>query len=216
VRPQDVVAAGYDAIAARYDAWQSEIADDPRGRWVGRLLALVPERPQILEIGCGAGIEPTPTFATVGQLTGVDISHAQLERARQAVPGANLIHGDVTSVAFPLRSFDAVVALYVLTHIPTNELPRLLTRIATWLKPEGLLLATFSSRAEHDDLVDDFLGAPMFFAGFDQATNERLVEAAGLELIESRLEQMDEPESEPGRGPQRVSFHWVLARKGAD
>jgi SAM-dependent methyltransferase len=213
-RPQDVVAAGYDAMSERYAAWQAEIVGDPRERYVGKLLRLLPERPDILELGCGAAVEPTPTLARRGPLTGVDISRAQLERARRAVPGARLLQADATTVSFEPGSFDVVVALYVLTHIPTKELPGLLSRIATWLRPDGLLLATFASRAEHDDRVEDFLGAPMFFAGFDQGTNERLVQEAGLRLVESRLEAIDEPESEPGRGPLRASFHWVLARNG--
>ena len=36
---------------------------------------------------------------------------------RAAVLDATLIHGDVTTVSFPAQAFDAVVALYVLTHI---------------------------------------------------------------------------------------------------
>jgi SAM-dependent methyltransferase len=212
-RPQDVVAAGYDAIAERYAEWQSEITDDPRGRWVQRLLAHLPQRPHLLEIGCGAGIEPTPTFARMGRLTGIDISGAQIERARRSLPDTELIHGDVTTATFAEGSFDAVVALYVLTHIPAADLSPLLGRIAVWLRPEGLLLATFGGGTTHEDLVDDFLGAPMFFSGFDERTNEHMVRKAGLGIVESQVEVMHEPESEPGRGDQAAAFHWILARK---
>jgi SAM-dependent methyltransferase len=215
VKPQEIVAAGYDAMSERYAAWQSEIAGDPRDRWVQQLLSLAPERPDVLEIGCGAGIEPSPTFATVGRLTGVDISRAQIERAQKALPGAELLHADITKATFPPGSFDAVVALYVLTHVPAQALRGLLGRIAAWLRPGGLLLATFGTGPPHESYVDDFLGAPMYFSGFDEQTNERLVEEAGLEVLESRAEQMHEPESEPGRGPATVTFHWVLARKRA-
>jgi SAM-dependent methyltransferase len=210
-RPQDVVAAGYDAIAERYASWQTHVVGDPRGRYVQKLLSLVPEQPDVLEIGCGAGIEPTRTLATAGRLVGIDISGAQIERARAAIPDAKLIQGDVTTAVFDPESFDAVVALYVLTHIPGAELPALLTRIAQWLRPAGVLLATLGSR-RHEGVVDDFLGAPMFFSGFDDATNERLVREAGLTILESRLEPMEEPESEPGKGPETAVFHWILAR----
>jgi SAM-dependent methyltransferase len=211
-RPQGVVAAGYDAMAERYSSWQAQVVGDPRERYVQKLLTLVPERPDVLEIGCGAGIEPTRTFATVGRLVGIDISRAQIERARAAIPDAELIHGDVTTAVFQPESFDAVVALYVLTHIPGAELPALLGRIAQWLRPRSVLLATFGSR-RHESVVDDFLGAPMFFSGFDEETNERLVREAGLAVLESRLEPMREPESEPGKGPETAAFHWILARK---
>jgi SAM-dependent methyltransferase len=209
------VAAGYDAIAERYAAWQAEIADDPRPRYVGELLRLLPERPDILEVGCGAGIEPTPTLARRGRLVGIDISARQVERARLAVPEAEFLHGDVLEAEFEPESFDAVVSLFCLTHVPTADLPVLLERVATWLRPSGPFLATFGAGGPHDSFVEDFLGAPMFFSGFDVDTNERLVTDAGLEVLTSRVEHMWEPESEPGRGPQEAAFHWVMARKPA-
>ena len=64
------------------------------------MVSLLPERPDILELGCGAGIEPTPTFARIGRLTGIDISRAQIEQARKALPGAELIQGDFTTATF--------------------------------------------------------------------------------------------------------------------
>jgi hypothetical protein len=53
----------------------------------------------------------------------------------------------------------------------------------------------------------------MFFSGYDEATNERLVREAGLTILESRAEPIEEPESEPGRGPETAAFHWIVARK---
>ena len=202
-------------MSERYAAWQSEIADDPRDRWTQRAaLARLPERPDILELGCGAGIEPTPTFARIGRLTGIDISGAQIDRARKALPEAELIHGDFTTATFAAGSFDAVVALFTLTHVPAADLPLLLGRVATWLRTDGLFLATFGSGPAHESVVDDFLGVPMFFSGFDEETNERLVREAGLAVLESQVEVMHEPESEPGKGPADAAFHWILARKG--
>jgi hypothetical protein len=93
-------------------------------------------------------------------------------------------------------------------------LPALLSRIAQWLRPAGVLLATFGSGGRHDSIVDDWLSASMLFSGFDEETNKQLVRAAGLTILESRVEPMQEPESEPARGPETVAFHWILARKG--
>jgi cyclopropane fatty-acyl-phospholipid synthase-like methyltransferase len=210
---KDVVAAGYDAIVDRYATWQSQIVGDPRERYVQKLLSLLPEHADILEIGCGGGVEPTPTFATRSRLVGIDISRAQVDRARAAIPEAEFIHADVTTSTFAPGSFDAVVALFVLTHIPGAELPGLLVRVGRWLRTGGVFLATFGSGSRHETVVDDWLGVPMFFSGFEEETNERLVQEAGLTVVESRLESIQEPESEPGRGPETVSFHWILAAK---
>jgi ubiquinone/menaquinone biosynthesis C-methylase UbiE len=51
-------------------------------------------------------------------MTGVDISAAQLALARQHVPNATLIQADMMALAFPPASFDAIVALYSLIHLP--------------------------------------------------------------------------------------------------
>ena len=97
-------------MSGRYAAWQSEIADDPRDRWTQRLLSLLLFEPGILELGCGAGIGPTPTFARIGRLTGMDISRAlQIERARKALPGAELIQ-ETSRRRRTTGSCDAVVA----------------------------------------------------------------------------------------------------------
>jgi hypothetical protein len=58
-----------------------------------------------------------------------------------------------------------------------------------------------------DEVEDDWLGAPMFFASFDPDTNRGLVDRAGFELVQDRVIAHDEP----GHGP--VSFMWLLARK---
>jgi hypothetical protein len=106
-----------------------------------------------------------------------------------------------------------VVALYVLTHVPSAELPGLLQRISQWLRRGGVLLATFGGSGRHNSYVDDFLGAPMFFSGLDPETNEQLVQEAELKILESQVELMQEPENEPGRGPETAAFHWILGQK---
>jgi cyclopropane fatty-acyl-phospholipid synthase-like methyltransferase len=206
-RPQDVVAAGYDQMASRFAEWQTRIVGDPRERYIERLLARLPPDPEILEIGSGGGVEPTPTLAKLGHLIGVDISRAQIERAGAKVPNAQFIHADILETRFDDESFDAVVALFVLTHIPTAELPSLLHRISAWLRPGGTFLATLSgAAAQHDDIEDDWLGVPMFFGGFDPTSNQALVELAAMRVLESRVEPVQEPEGE-------VRFHWLLAEK---
>ena len=193
-------------MAARYAEWQTRVVGDPRDRYVERLLERLPPDASILEIGSGGGVEPTPTFANRGSLVGVDISRAQIERARTAVPGAEFIHADIIETAFADESFDAVVALFVLTHVPTAELPDLLRRICAWLRPGGTFLATFGGAGTHDEFEEDWLGVPMFFSGLEPSTNEALVESAGMRVLASRLEPMQEPEAE-------VRFHWLLAEK---
>ena len=123
-RPQDVVARGYDAGADAFAAWQRRIDGSNRLERIDELLALLPEQPEILELGSGAGVRSTRVLAERARLTGVDISAEQVRRARERVPGARFVHADFTQIEFEPASFDAVVALYVFNHVPRGELAR--------------------------------------------------------------------------------------------
>jgi len=203
----EIVERGYDAIADRFAAWQKGITGSTRLEHVERLLERLPEGPHLHELGIGAGVRSSRLLAERGRLTGVDISREQLRRARARVPAATLVHADVMRLELKPASFDAVVALYVLNHVPRAELGPLLRRAAGWLRPGGLFLASFGAMDTVDAVEDDWLGVPMFFAGFQPETNSRLVREAGLDVVEDELERL----VEPGQG--EATFHWLLARK---
>jgi len=153
-------------------------------RHLRRLIELLPPEADLLELGCGAGVTSTKILAEHGRLTGVDISPTQLRRARRRVPHATFLHADLQTLELPAASFDAVVALYVLGYLPAAALLALLERVARWLRPGGLLLATVGVRSHPGDEGD-------------------VVREAGLELLAG--------EEEAGRAG--ALFAWVLARK---
>ena len=204
--PKQIVADGYDQIAERYLAWSALDPSPQRMRNLARLLDLLPAGAEVLELGCGAGVPVTQALAERGRVTGVDISAEQIALAERLVPDATFIHADMTALDFPAGSFDAVVAFYALTHVPRAEHQALLARIAGWLRPGGLLLATMGAGDSPDMVEPDWLGAPMFFSHYDAETNRGMVERAGLELIDAEVV----PEDEDG---ETVEFLWVVARK---
>ena len=93
---------------------------------VGRFLRQVSdvaaaERPRsILEVGCGEGI----VLATLAtrlpgvRLDGLELDETALEGARARCPGATLVRGDACALPFGADSFDLVVCLEVLEHLP--------------------------------------------------------------------------------------------------
>jgi SAM-dependent methyltransferase len=96
-----------------------------------------------------------------------------------------LLQADMSRLHFRPLSFDAVVAFYSIIHVPREEHARLLRRIATWLRPRGLLIACMGTRDEPGAIEQDWLGAPMYWSAFDANTSERLVREAGFELLEA-------------------------------
>ena len=176
-------------------------------RWVEKLLDLIEDGSDLLELGCGGGSPATVRLAERNRLRGVDISPRQVERARERVPHASFQCADATEFDFEPASFDAIVSLYMLGHVPRAEQARLLGSIASWLREGGYLLATIGTANAQDEVDDDWLGAPMFFASYDEEWNRRALGSAGFVLEEARVVPLEEP----GHGV--VSFMWVLARK---
>jgi SAM-dependent methyltransferase len=193
-------------MADRFRAWRGEIAGSREAEWIDELVARLPAEPVVLELGCGAGSYATSVFSERGDLLGIDISAEQVKRARQRYPDARFMEADFTEVDLGRGSFDAVVCVYVLNHVPRADLPRLLSVAGGWLKAGGYFLGSFG-RSGGEGVEDDWLGVPMFFASYTEEENRELVQAAGLEIERDEVIAIVEPDYGEAR------FQWILARK---
>jgi SAM-dependent methyltransferase len=199
-----MVGDGYDVMADHFADWRDRIVADPRDWWTEQLTTRIPAGAQILELGGGAGVPDAKRLAERFAVTGVDISHEQIARARANVPQAHFIQADFTDLDFEPAAFDTDAAFYVLNHVPRDLLAPLVARIHSWLVPGGYLLTTFGT-SDTAGWVGEWLGTTMFFSSFPPARNSRLLEDAGFELSLDELGTMQEPEGE-------VEFQWVLGR----
>ena len=203
--PKEIVAAGYDRVATRYAALEAERFAWPRLRWLEPLLAELPSGSPVLDAGCGDGIPALEAIAERHIATGVDISAAQSEAASRNVPGARVLHGDIAAQEFPADTFAAIVALYVLEHLPRDEHGWLFARFAEWLRPDGQLLLT-TERGDDPGTVGDWLDVPMYFSQFDAERTTALLEASGFELVRCEIEVQLE-------GDREIEYVWFRARK---
>lgn len=185
--PADVVRSGYNALSHHYRG-----DDDTPGEyegWLADLRERLPAGSDVLDIGCGCGIPVARDLAAAGhQVTGIDISDIQIERARQLVPGATFIRADATEMDFPPGSFTAVICLYSLIHMPLDRQPLLLQKAARWLRPGGWLLATTGVDA-WTGTQDNWLGGPaaMWWSHADAATFRSWIRQAGLEITDQQF-----------------------------
>jgi ubiquinone/menaquinone biosynthesis C-methylase UbiE len=204
---KQVVASGYDRMAEHYLEWSRSIEGDPRHSMVARLSAALEPGARVLELGCGAGVPSTRELARTFAVVGVDISSAQVELARQQVPEAELLHGDFMEMDFAEASFDGVVALYAISHVPRELHAQLFADVFRWLAPGGLFLATLGA-TDIPDWVGTWLGEQMLFSSYGAEENRRLLRAAGFGLELDEVQVTPEPDGD-------VSFLWVIARKPA-
>lgn len=204
--PKRIVEAGFDQIADRFGAWRAGITGSPDEEWLGALLSRLPRNAGILELGCGEGLTARRLVDAGVHYVGIDISGEQLRRARALVPEAEFRQGDFTGLDVEAERFDAVVSLYVLNHVPRADLPALLARVASWLRPGGYLLATFG-QSGWEGVQEEWLGVPMFFGSYTKAETLSLLGHAGFAIEREEIV----PIVEPVEGP--ASFLWVLARR---
>ncbi len=205
--PKDIVEQGYDRIGEEYERWSEGATDPARERYLKVLLEGLPKGAEVLDLGCGSGALATRRLSQHFRVTGVELSSRMVEMARCNVPSATFVRADMASVEFPPERFEGVCAFYSLTHLPPRELPALLRKIARWLKPGGLFVASMGSSEDTGSVESDWVGGvPMYFAGHAAQKNEELVEEAGLRVVSARPEVV----REEGRS---VTFLWMVARK---
>jgi SAM-dependent methyltransferase len=140
VREQYATEAGLEARASIYGG----NGVDARDVVLEELRHVRPTR--LLEVGCGWGELAERMARELGcTVVAIDQSQRMVELAKERGLDARL--GDVQNLDFPDAGFDAVVAAWMLYHVP--DLDRALGECARVLRPGGTFLAVTNSA---DDL----------------------------------------------------------------
>ena len=129
-------------LAARKSVYRDVSGADARELAVEAVICGAPDR--VLEVGCGEGELAERLTAMVPDVVAVDQSPRMVELTRAR--GVEARVADVQELPFSDHSFDAVLAAWMLYHVP--DLDRGLSEIARVLRPGGRLVATTNS-AEH-------------------------------------------------------------------
>lgn len=114
-------ADGYD-----HDRGHGHMTPLVQDAWLSVLRATLGEQPRdVLDVGCGTGFL-TVLLAKLGhRVTGVDLTPAMLERARERMKlagvEATLLEGNALELPVDSDSFDAVVSRHVLWTMPEPE-----------------------------------------------------------------------------------------------
>ncbi|MEV7046518.1 methyltransferase domain-containing protein [Amycolatopsis sp. NPDC051061] len=139
--------------------WEDPESDLPRAEAVVRFTDQHVDRlgvgpgARVLDLGCGVGGPALRAVERTGaHLTGVSISAGQVAHANRLVADAGLAglaefrHGNAMALPFDDESFDAVMAIESLIHMPDRE--QVLSEVRRVLKPGGrLVLTELSERA---------------------------------------------------------------------
>lgn len=92
---------------------------------------------RVLDVATGTGAVAAAAVARGAEVTGVDISEEMLEVARERVPEATFAAGDAEGLALEGPFFDAVIAGFLINHLPAPE--RALGAWTRLMRPGGRL-----------------------------------------------------------------------------
>jgi SAM-dependent methyltransferase len=140
---------------------------------------------RLLDLGCGAG-EPFPRFFLEHgwSVVGVDFSKKMLELAARFAPGMHTVYADITEVDFDPASFDAIICIYSLFHVPRDQHPALFARFHRWLRPGGKVLFTYATRdytgQDEFEGTKEFMGQSLFYSHTTPEQLRRQLESAGF------------------------------------
>lgn len=130
----------YDTVASSYAEFVSDALDKhPHMRAALALFAAEVDGPAV-DVGCGPG-HFTAHLASLGaEVSGIDLSPAMVDLARQTHPELRFDVGSMTDLALPAASMAGVLAFWSLIHIPDESVPVALGHFRRVLRPGGLLV----------------------------------------------------------------------------
>ena len=144
--PKDIVKTGYDQLSSHYRNYFEVSHKHEYTVWINDLLPLMDKNSRILELGCGDGLPIAQNLSTHYRYTGIDISPVQIQNAKRNVPHATFLTADMTEITYADDSFNCIIALYSIIHVPIDEQETLLRRIYDWLRPNGYFLCTVGNK----------------------------------------------------------------------
>ena len=148
----------------------------------------------VLDIGCGAGGYALHFAETIGcQVTGIDVNKHGIHAGEQSAQAQRLsdrvrflVHDGSTRLPFPDQAFSAAYSNDAFCHIPNRV--GLLRECGRVLKPRGRLLFSDAlvvngALSNEEMSVRSSIGYYIFVP---RGENERLIQEAGLILVQSR------------------------------
>jgi SAM-dependent methyltransferase len=194
----------FDRAAATYD-----VAAFPFFTPFGEALiefAQIEPGDRVLDAGCGTGAALLPASRVAAQAVGIELSPGMAARAREAVPGAEVIVGDATGLPFEDGSFEVVVSSFTVFFMPDPTAA--LREWARVLAPGGRIVMATWGNADPRWVWEREVRME-FLSEIDSATLQEL--GAGLALI-NRFDSPGKVASEfrdAGLAPGPVDRHTI-------
>ena len=183
--------AGYSRLE-RFGAGWTQAAEH------AHFMRLLPglEGRRVLDLGCGSGVPTAGMLAESGvEVVGIDVSTEMLALARRNVPTGRFVAMDVIELDDSLGEFDAACAFFSLLMLRRSEIPKVMRRVRSVLRPGGLVtIGMVEGDLDYAPLT--FLGQRMSVSAYPRADLEAAARADGLHVLEVDVEEFEPASAE--------------------
>lgn len=178
-------------------------------------LSLVPKNVgYVLDVGCGDGYLCSILKEKTEAVSGVDISKTRIKRAKKRFKGIDFKVGDATALPYKANSFDLVIGVEVLEHIPNlKKSVKEMTRVS-----RKFVAFTVPYREEPQKIICPYCLKKFYLSGHINYFNEKKIKklAGGNNLKILKIERISpfpyvQFKSYPGS--VKKILNWAITKK---
>lgn len=178
----------YDRIASWWDGREGQSTAGVR--FVHAAISLAAGRGSALDVGCGSGGRIADALAGAGfRVTGIDVSEAMLERARQRHPDSRFVAGDICEWR-PDGRYDLVVAWDSIFHAPHAEQRRVVAKLCDALAAGGAIL--FTAGGVDGEITGRMRGEEFYYSSLSDEEYLRTLNERGCKCVLMERDQHPE------------------------
>jgi SAM-dependent methyltransferase len=190
----------YNKIAPQWAAARTAFYGRER-EYLDMLLAGLPPRSVVLDLGCGTGRPLAEHVLSKGhRVIGIDQAEKLLARARATFPQEQWISSPIETYGFEHRYSSAII-WDSLFHIERVQHAPILSRVVAGLPAAGRLMLTVGG-SQHPPFTDVMFGHEFFYDSNSPEETERILHELGCRIVLGEF--MNQPTG--GRDKGRHAF----------
>lgn len=180
--PVDRTRATYDQVAAEFAARTTQPWPE-LDRMMTAFLVRLPERPRVLDAGCGPGRDTLLLRGRGARVAPADLSYGMLRSQSLA----RAIQADMRALPVRDAAMDGVWCQAALLHVPRAEVPRVLGEFARVTRRGGALhLAVSEGDGEGWESGRYGPDSPRFYVHHREAPLQEMLAVAGWHVVDTR------------------------------
>lgn len=167
--------------------WSRERGDRLQEKaWLDRFLALLPERPSVLDIGCGTGV-PIARYLVENhcRMTGVDASSAMITRCADRFPAHHWQVADMRTLNLN-RRFGGIMAWDSFFHLSQDDQRPMFSIFKRHAAAGAALM--FTSGPSAGEQIGSYHGEPLYHASLDADEYRKLLRDNGFTVVRHTVE----------------------------